>query len=99
MNITIADDKKVQIDMKDQIIEAIEAFDEPITGKESTPALQHLFTINDDAEVLSEHRSEIFHSVTAKLLYLAKHARPDIETLISFLPLGFQIVLSMIGKN
>ena len=30
-------------------------------------------------------KSEIFHSTTAKLLYVMKRARPDIETAISFL--------------
>ena len=38
-----------------------------------------------DAEQLNEEKSEIFHSLTAKLLYIMKRARPDIETAISFL--------------
>ena len=34
---------------------------------------------------LDDAKSEIFHSVTAKLLYLMKRVRPDIEPAVSFL--------------
>ena len=33
---------------------------------------------------LSEKDSDVLHSVVQKLLYICKHARPDIETAISF---------------
>ena len=39
----------------------------------------------EDAEPLDKNKKEILHSVTAKLLYLVKRARPDLETLVSFL--------------
>ena len=39
----------------------------------------------DTTEQLDEVRKETFHTVTAKLLYIEKRARPDIETAISFL--------------
>ena len=38
-----------------------------------------------DSKELDEARSEIFHSVTAKLLFIMKRARPDIETAVSYL--------------
>ena len=38
-----------------------------------------------DSKELDEARSEIFHSVTAKLLFVMKRARPDIETAVSYL--------------
>ena len=34
---------------------------------------------------MDNKRSDIFHSVSAKLLYITKRGRPDLETLISFL--------------
>ena len=39
----------------------------------------------EDAEQLDETRKEIFHRVTAKLIYIKKTARTDIKTTIGFL--------------
>ena len=41
--------------------------------------------MRDDSEELNDKEKEIFHSVTAKLLYIEKRGRPDIETAVSFL--------------
>ena len=71
--------------MEDQLMEAIELFGEELEGKVTSPAQHHLFQVNEDAEPLDKNKKEIFHSVTAKLLYLVKRARPDLETLVSFL--------------
>ena len=74
-----------EISMKDQIEEAIETFGEEVSGTVTSPCARHLLETRDDAEQLDEERKEIFHTVTAKLLYIEKRARPDIETAISFL--------------
>ena len=42
-------------------------------------------TYDGESNELGEDRSEIFYSVTAKLLFVMKRARPDIETTISYL--------------
>ena len=49
-----------------------------------------LFMVNDDAAKLPEGKADVFHSVTAKLLYIEKRARPDIKTAISFLTTSVQ---------
>lgn len=85
MNITLRKDKKIQIEMKDQLKETIAAFKEDITTSCVTPAALHLFDVNDKSPKLDEARSENFHHVVAKLLYLTKRARPDIETAVAFL--------------
>jgi hypothetical protein len=41
--------------------------------------------VDKDSVLLSEEEASCFHTITAKLLYLAKRARPDILTVISFL--------------
>ena len=66
-------------------MEAIELFGEELEGKVTSPAQHHLFQVNKDAEPLEKNKKENFHSVTDKLLYLVKQARPDLETLVSFL--------------
>jgi hypothetical protein len=51
----------------------------------ATPASESLFTIVDGAMKLATKEREIFHSRVAKLLYIAKHSRPDILLAVSFL--------------
>lgn len=50
-----------------------------------TPAAQQLFEMSPDSEPLGREKKEIFHSVVAKLLYLAKRGRPDILLAVNFL--------------
>jgi hypothetical protein len=49
------------------------------------PAGVHLFDVNDECEKLDRKTSEFFHTNVAKLLFLCKRARPDIQTAVSFL--------------
>ena len=51
----------------------------------TSPAQNHHFFSNEDAELLDENKKEKFPSVTAKLLHIVKRGRPDLETLVSFL--------------
>jgi hypothetical protein len=85
MHIKFHDDGTVSIKMKDYIKEAIADFGEDITRSAATPATRKLFEIDETSEVLSVGDSEIFHSVTAKLLYVSKRSRLDIQLAIAFL--------------
>lgn len=86
INITLHDDGRVEYEMKDQLREAIEAFDDTIEGIVTSPAAKYLFdTREGESKLLDEKKQENFHSVTAKLLYLMKRARPDIEVPIAYL--------------
>ena len=67
-----------------QVIEEFEKFDE-VDSATVTPAAHHLFSVNPNAEKLSQELSVAFHSITSKLGYIMKRGRPDIETGISFL--------------
>ena len=78
-------DKFFEISMKKQIEEAIEIFGEETSGYVTSPCARHLLESRENAEKLDEVRKEIFHTVTAKLLYIEKRARPDIETAVSYL--------------
>ena len=75
--------------MKDQLFEAIESY-ESWDGKEVTeivtsPAQRHLRLINNECPKLSGKQRELFHTVVAKLLYIMKRTRPDLETSIDHL--------------
>ncbi len=56
-----------------------------VNGNAMTPALTDLFYIDQDSPLLAKDEKEYFHSMVAKLLYLAKRVRPDTLTAISFL--------------
>lgn len=55
-----------------------------IKGTVKTPATENLFT-NDDSKPLTDIKRKLFHTLVAKLMYLAKRARPDILTAVAFL--------------
>ena len=54
-------------------------------GVATTPAADHLFRRRENAIKLSEEQGELFHRVTAQLLFLSHRARPDVRTAVSFL--------------
>ena len=85
MNITIRKDRKFEVEMTEQLKETIQAFGEEITGVVTTPAGSNLMKVPGQDEELDEERVKRFHSVVAKLLYLMKRVRPDLEPTISFL--------------
>ena len=85
INFEIMKNKSIEMNMKEQILEAIEAFGEPITKTATSPAKVHLFEVREDDQALSEEKAEVFHLVVMKLLYIMKRVRPDIETTVAFL--------------
>jgi len=76
---------RVQISMGDYVDEMLKSLPEGMAGESSTPAGNHLFTVNPDAVALSTSESDMFHHYVAKLLFLCKRARPDIQTAVAFL--------------
>ena len=70
--------------MKDYIKECFEAFGELLGKAANTPAKSTLFEVNGSVE-LNEERMETFHHIVAKLLYVSKRARVDIDLAVSFL--------------
>ena len=56
-----------------------------ITTHAPTPASNDLFTIDATSPPLTNKDKLAFHTTTAKLLYLSKRTRPDIQLAIAFL--------------
>ena len=54
-------------------------------GTATSPAAEHLFQIVDGIPPLDDATSDFFHATVAKLLFLCKRGRPDIQTAIAFL--------------
>jgi hypothetical protein len=85
MDIKYCKNGEVQIIMDTYLGEAIVEFPEDSTATASTPAATYLFEVNDDCTNLSEPKRKILHSITAKLLFVTKRARPDISVPMAFL--------------
>jgi hypothetical protein len=84
MEIDIRDTSTV-IDMsfyvKQVVVDAETRF--VVTTYES-PGVRTSYVVEDDTEKLSEDRRAWFHLVVAKVLYIAKRARPDVLTVVIF---------------
>ena len=69
----------------EKIVENFEELDYVLPKKTATPAAIHLFKMNDDVRKLNKEIKKIFHTYTAKSLFLCKRERPDIQTTVAFL--------------
>jgi hypothetical protein len=76
---------KVKFYMIDYIKLMLDVQPEEMSRTVPTPASAHLFEVNASGEKLSEELGNFFHHNKAKLLFLSKHARPDIQTATTFL--------------
>ena len=88
MNIEFMKNRIVTISIKDYIKECKEAYEEAggkISSRGNTPATDTLFVIDDTSKQLNENRSEVFHHIVSKLLYVSTRAQIDIDLAISFL--------------
>ena len=86
MTIDYTEKGNVKFTMFDYLEEILQNLPDELKGCESpTPAADHLFKVDHEAAKLNEERSDRFHHYVAKLLYMSKRARPDIQTAIAFL--------------
>ena len=73
----------VSIKMDGYIEDIIKEYE--VTGTAKSPASSDLFDIDEAAVRLDAAKAMEFHSRVAKLLYMAKRARPDLLTAVGFL--------------
>ncbi|MBS1768271.1 MAG: hypothetical protein JSS77_01290 [Acidobacteria bacterium] len=73
----------VSISMKSLIDQVLN--DIPVSKESRTPANIDLFSVDESSQQLDKEKKEKFHSIVAKLLYMAKRGRPDILTAVAFL--------------
>jgi hypothetical protein len=58
---------------------------EDMSGTAATPAAAHLFEVSETPEYLDDETLQLYHHLTAKLLFLCKRARPELQTAVAFL--------------
>jgi hypothetical protein len=85
MTIDYSEDGKVKFMMHDYVQGILDETPADMAGFAVTPAASNLFTVRKDADNLDDERSETYHRITAKLLYLCKRARPDLQPTVAFL--------------
>jgi hypothetical protein len=86
MTIDFSTKGKVMIKMDDYVDGVLEAARDDMSGVATSPAADHLYDVNEtDPVFLKEEDGNYFHTMTAKLLFLAKRARPDIQQGVAFL--------------
>ncbi len=59
--------------------EVLDKLPSDMSGEVPTPAAPHLFQLNPEAKTMDTQNRELFHSNVAKLLFLSKHVRPDLQ--------------------
>jgi hypothetical protein len=85
MTIDYSEDGKVKFMMPDYIQGILDEAPPEMAGFAVTPAASNLFTVRKGVDHLDEKHSETYHRLTAKLLYLCKRARPDLQPTVAFL--------------
>jgi hypothetical protein len=85
MTIDYSEEGKVKFMMPDYVDGILDEAPMEMHGVAVTPAALDLFTVNEDSPALDDARSDTYHRLTAKLLYLCKRARPDLQPTVAFL--------------
>jgi hypothetical protein len=85
MTIDYTEAGKVKFIQKDYVEGILDEAPTDFDGTATSPAANHLFKVNDDAEKLDDEQAATFHRLTAKILYLCKRSQPDFQTAVSFL--------------
>ena len=75
----------VKIDMTVYVDKVLEEAPSYMAGTATTPADKNLFEVRDDIPALKTDDAEFLHAMVAKLLFLCKRGRPDLQTAIAFL--------------
>ena len=88
MNFDLQEDGRLKILMREYLEECINSFNEmgdEIKTTIGSPAGHDLFKVDEGMNRLDTEKSEMLHHIVAKLLFVSKRARLDIEPTISFL--------------
>lgn len=81
-------DEGTMIDMSFYVSQVLEGAQATI---KQSPGMKTTFTVTEDSRKFTEKERKLFHSKVAKLPYLAKRARPDLLTVVSFLCTRVQV--------
>jgi hypothetical protein len=75
----------VKFTMYDYLEDILDEMPMDMNGTSPTPASDNLFDMEDDYIPLNEKESDFFHRTTARLLFAANRARPDLQVAVAYL--------------
>jgi hypothetical protein len=76
---------KVTIKMLDYLEKMLADLPDKMDDEAPSPAVKHMFAVNDNQTKVDEEKAQFFHTYVAKTLFLCKRARPDLQTAVAFL--------------
>jgi hypothetical protein len=76
---------KVKFTMYDYLEDILDEMPDDMNGTAPTPASGNMFEVDEDSIALNEKESDFFHRTTARLLFAAKRARPDLQVAVAYL--------------
>ena len=76
---------KVIITMDDYVDKLLADLPEEMIGTAATPASEWLYETNSASPKLDQTQKDHFHQLTARILFLSKRARPELQTALSYL--------------
>jgi hypothetical protein len=85
MTLDYSEPGHMKLNMVDYVDKILEEMPKDMDGTATLPAAEYLFKIVDGDAALDDTTSEFFHATVAKLLFVCKRGRPDIQTAIAFL--------------
>ena len=85
MDLTFSKDGTVKIEMKKMLQDTISMVDDQLDVNVSSPANKRVYEVSENSEKLDTKKSELFHIIVAKLLYMCKRSRPAIEPTVALL--------------
>jgi hypothetical protein len=85
MTIDLSNSGKVMIKMTDYVKGILDELPSEMNGTANTPAGPNLFETDEGSPKLSKSEGDMFHHLVAKLLFLCKRSRPDIQTAVAYL--------------
>ena len=56
-----------------------------LEGVAGTPSANHLFQVDENSNKLTELEALLYHHNTAKLIFLSKQVRPDVQIDVAFM--------------
>jgi hypothetical protein len=75
----------VNFTMIDYLEDIISEMPSDMDGIARTPAQDDLFTIDETSPLLNAKDADFYHCTTARLLFAAKRARPDLQVAVAYM--------------
>jgi hypothetical protein len=76
---------KVKFTMIDYLEDILSEIPSDIKGIARTPAQDDLFTVDESSPLLNIKDADFYHRTTARLLFAAKRARPDLQVAVAYM--------------